>query len=86
MGRVGRRLIPYGVIAGEYLLAAGALYVGLRMMTPALPPRGCIDTCWGASALFGFVSISSWAVLAVGLLVALVVLAAQRRRSASYGE
>lgn len=85
VGRVGRLLLPYAIVVAEYLLAAALLYTAISVMTP--PPRShtCVDACWGTAFLLTLLAISGAAVLSVGLLVAVALVAVRQRRGRRAG-
>jgi hypothetical protein len=80
VGRFWQALLPYSVVVAEYVLGAGALY-GFVQLTQQPPHPGCIDSCWGAAVLDLALLFFGMTDLAVGLLVALTILAVRRRRA-----
>ena len=71
MGKATRAATMYGVLAAEYLLAAGALY-GLVRFAATHPAHSCED-CWNG-LVFGVALIWGEIALAIGLLAGLIIL------------
>jgi hypothetical protein len=81
-----RALLAYGVMVAEFLLAAGALYGLAWLMSTRPRPTQCADSCWGGGLVLVLLLICGLIALAVGLLVALVLLTVRLRRAGRRGQ